>query len=301
MKQTVIEWRPLDAVVPYEKNARINDDAVPKVAESIRQFGFLSPIVVDRNAVILAGHTRYKAAQTLGLESVPVLVAADLDDARARAYRLADNKVAEYSRWDIGLLVDELNDLSSFDCDMSAFGFDTSELFKRRAAWSKVEKRCDLKRRVKQHLHGGMSYTTLFECGKRGIPIAAIKEDAANVEPIAYCLVDYLSQTLGDRIEGAADWSMVTTPRRRHRDGFHFATEISRTAAENLHLPFVTNAFRAEDRNRIDPHFELISDPAESNVILFDDIVTTGSTIRACRQLLVEGGHCVLCVIGIKN
>ena len=94
---------------------------------------------------------------------------------------------------------------------------------------------------------------------------------------------------------------MVTTPRRRHRDGFHFATALTQAAAQSLRLPFYVDAFRAEDRNRIDPHFELVTDPVQRNVLLVDDIITTGSTIRACRQLLLESGHIVLSIIGIKN
>ena len=281
MKQTVIEWRPLDAVVPYEKNARINDDAVPKVAESI-------------------GHTRLEAAKRLGLAHAPVVVVDDLTDAQVKAYRLADNKTAEFSRWDIGLLVEELDDLSAYDVNMSDFGFDTSEMFRRRAAWARLEKLCDLKRNVKQHLHGGMSYATLFATGKRGLPLEKIKADPANAPLFADCVADYVIQALGENVS-KGDWCMVTTPRRRHKDGFHFATAICQAAAEKLRLPFYVDAFRAEDRNRIDPTFELISDPVQRNVLLIDDIITTGSTIRACRQLLIDSGHIVLPIIGIKN
>lgn len=110
---------------PYEKNPRRNDDAVDKVAESIEQFGFKVPIVIDKNNIIVAGHTRYKAAQKLGLEVVPCIIADDLTDQQVKAFRLADNKVSEFSEWDMDLLGDELDDI--FDIDMSAFGFDDIE------------------------------------------------------------------------------------------------------------------------------------------------------------------------------
>lgn len=87
--------RPLDGIRPYEDNPRNNDDAVDKVAESIQKFGFKVPIVIDSEGVIVAGHTRYKAAQKLGLEKIPCIVADDLTDAQVRAFRLVDNKVAE--------------------------------------------------------------------------------------------------------------------------------------------------------------------------------------------------------------
>lgn len=106
----------------YEKNPRKNDEAVKFVAESIKQFGFKVPIIVDKNNIIVAGHTRYKAAKKLKINEVPCIVADDLSDEQIKAFRLADNKVAEKAEWDFDLLADELEDL--FDFDMNAFGFD---------------------------------------------------------------------------------------------------------------------------------------------------------------------------------
>lgn len=105
---------------PYENNPRDNTGAIEPVAESIRTFGFLQPIVADSDGVIIAGHTRYEAAQLLGLKQVPV-VYADLDEEAAAAYRLADNKTAEMSKWDASLLADELEAIE--EINMGAFGF----------------------------------------------------------------------------------------------------------------------------------------------------------------------------------
>ena len=85
----------LKDIKPYGKNPRKNDDAVPYVAESIKQFGFKVPIVIDKNNVIVAGHTRYKAAKKLGFLRVPCIIADDLTDEQIKAFRLADNKVSE--------------------------------------------------------------------------------------------------------------------------------------------------------------------------------------------------------------
>ena len=117
--------KKLTEIQPYMNNPRKNDASVDAVAESIRQFGFKVPLVVDAQGVIITGHTRFKAAKKLGLEKVPCIVAADLDDEKVRAYRLADNKVGETSEWDIGLLAEELGDI--FTLDMSDFGFDLSD------------------------------------------------------------------------------------------------------------------------------------------------------------------------------
>ena len=88
----------------YEKNPRKNDNAVEYVANSIKEFGFQQPIVIDKDGVIVAGHTRYKASKKLGLEKVPCIIADDLTDEQIKAYRLADNKVSEKSEWDFDLL-----------------------------------------------------------------------------------------------------------------------------------------------------------------------------------------------------
>src|ERR671925_2234981 len=95
-----IELRKLSDIKPYAGNPRLNDDAVAAVAASIREFGFRQPIVVDAEGVIICGHTRYKAAEQLGLEKVPVHVAKDLTPEQIKAYRIADNKSAELSDWD---------------------------------------------------------------------------------------------------------------------------------------------------------------------------------------------------------
>lgn len=117
-----IQFYSIDEVKPYPNNPRINDAAVDKVAASLKEFGFRQPIVVDKDMVIIAGHTRLKAAKKLGLKEVPVLVADDLTEEQVKAYRLADNKTAEFAEWDDDLLAIELGGIT--DIDMSDFGFD---------------------------------------------------------------------------------------------------------------------------------------------------------------------------------
>ena len=119
---------PVSEVRPYEKNPRKNAEAVKYVRASIEKFGFKQPIVVDSNRVIIAGHTRLEAAKSLGMDEVPCIVADDLTEAQAKALRLADNKVAEFSEWEMNLLGGELGELADIsDIDMGDFGFDLSE------------------------------------------------------------------------------------------------------------------------------------------------------------------------------
>lgn len=112
----------IDDIKPYDNNPRDNDNAVESTANSIKEFGWQQPIVVDKDMVIIVGHTRYKAAKKLGYKEVPVVVASNLNDEQVRAYRLADNKTGELAEWNTKLLDDELQDI--LDIDMSDFGFE---------------------------------------------------------------------------------------------------------------------------------------------------------------------------------
>lgn len=120
-----IVYKKLDELREYENNPRNNENAVAAVAASIDKFGWKSAIVIDAAGVIVAGHTRAKAAAMLGHKTVPCVIADDLTDEQIRAYRLADNKTAELAGWDFEKLEAELDKLS--EIDMSAFGFIMSD------------------------------------------------------------------------------------------------------------------------------------------------------------------------------
>lgn len=121
VKNVQIVDKKLNDIVPYENNPRKNDKSVDYVANSIKEFGFKVPIVIDSDGVIVAGHTRYKAAVKLKMNTVPCIVADDLTKEQTKALRLADNKVGESSAWDLDLLSKELDGILEFD--MSDFGF----------------------------------------------------------------------------------------------------------------------------------------------------------------------------------
>lgn len=117
--------KKISQLIPYDKNPRNNDDSVQYVANSIREFGFKVPIVIDKDNVVVAGHTRLKAAKRLKLKEVPCVVADDLTEEQVKAFRLADNKVAEKAEWDMDLLDEEINDIFSIDTEQ--FGFEFTE------------------------------------------------------------------------------------------------------------------------------------------------------------------------------
>lgn len=127
--ELAVRMWPLDRVKPYPGNPRaIPQSAVTKVAASIREFGWRQPIVVDKAGVIIAGHTRRLAAMHLRLTEVPVHVAKDMTEEQARAYRLADNRVADETRWDMNALTTELEELAALKVDLLNLGFDPIEL-----------------------------------------------------------------------------------------------------------------------------------------------------------------------------
>lgn len=118
----------INTVIPYARNPRNNQGAIAKVAGSIKEFGWQQPIVVDSEMVVIAGHTRLAAAQSLGMDKVPIVIAENLTSAQVKAYRLADNRVSQEAEWDHDLLTLELQDLVGEEYDLDLTGFSDDEL-----------------------------------------------------------------------------------------------------------------------------------------------------------------------------
>jgi hypothetical protein len=148
----IIQQLDINAIKPYERNPRRNDKAVDYVAESISKYGFQQPIVVDANMIIVVGHTRYKAAKKLNYQQVPVVVANELTQEQAQAYRLADNKTNQYAKWDDDLLTEELREL------MATLNDDLKEV-SAMTAFSEME--------IDRLLNGKDYLTDLIETGKQ--------------------------------------------------------------------------------------------------------------------------------------
>ncbi len=119
---------PIESLIPYQNNPRVNKDAVKKVRMSIQEFGFKNPILIDDHNFIIAGHTRLLAAKELEMTEIPTIRISDLTDAQKRAYRIADNRIAEESKWDNDLLKLELLDLSQQNFNLAFTGFDKEEI-----------------------------------------------------------------------------------------------------------------------------------------------------------------------------
>lgn len=115
--------KKIDELKKYENNARYNNKTIKKMEESIKQFGFINPIIIDENGIIIAGHTRYEASKNLGYNEVPCIIINDLDEDKKNLFRIVENKTSEYSNWDFELLDEELNDIK---LDLTEFGFNGS-------------------------------------------------------------------------------------------------------------------------------------------------------------------------------
>ena len=233
---------------------------------------------------------------------MPVIYAESLTEGQARAYRLIDNKAGEASEWIEELLGKELEAviLEAPEIEPADFGFTGSGEIKRRKSWENAGKRCGMNKDIRIREKSGFLYTSFFATSEEGRPIAEIKQDPEMVGLFAENLVDYISHYLGSNLSEGS-WCLVTTPRRRHADGFHFSTEVCRTAAKALGIPFREEIVTAKNRTRVNAVFKLKKDPEEHNVILYDDIITTGTTLKETRRLLLEKGHTVLPVVAVRN
>ena len=123
-----IIYKNIDELIPYENNPRLNDEAVEYVKNSIKEFGFKAPVVIDKDNVIIAGHTRIKASKELGIKDIPCIIADDLTEEQVKAFRLADNKVSEKSMWDYTKLDEELDNILDIDMSMFDFNINTDDV-----------------------------------------------------------------------------------------------------------------------------------------------------------------------------
>jgi len=290
-----IIYLPVKDLKPYQNNPRKNAGAVDAVAASIKEFGFRPPIIIKDDGTVINGHTRLKAAKKLGMKEVPCIRVTDLTEEQIKQFRLIDNKTSELSSWDPDLLEGEL---IGMDFSELEFDFDFTGDTKKRKKWEKDKIRCDLKDRLALRRCNDTVYQAMFKTGNQGIPLEDIKV-IDNVGMFAATATEFIRSTLGENLED--DWCILTTPRRRHREGFHFATDVSRKISEDLNIPFYEEAFESLNTTRLDPIFNMRTDPQEKNVIIYDDVLTTGYTLQEVRRLLIEAGHVTYSLVSIDN
>ena len=297
MNREEIIYLPTKDLKPYANNPRKNSgDAVEAVAASIKEFGFRSPIVIDQNGEIINGHTRWKAAKKLGIKECPCLRVEDLTEEQIKQFRLIDNKSAELSEWDADKLGEELLGMDFEDLD---FNFDFTDDLKKRKKWSGEKAKCNLKDTLALRKCNDVAYHALFKTSKEGQTLEELKTKE-HVPFFAETAIEFLKASLGENLTDT-NWCILTTPRRRHKEGFHFSTEICRFIAEEIGITFYEDAFSCANSTRMDPIFNMDAEPKESNVIIYDDILTTGYTMQEVRRLLNDAGYTTFPLISVDN
>lgn len=155
---------------------------------------------------------------------------------------------------------------------------------------------CDLRPRTVLHQLGSLHYFSQFRRTKKGTPFAEIKQS----EDIAELFADTASSFLESFIANTEDWAIITTPRRRHHSGFHFATAVCERISARLGIPFYSDSVQCINRNRLAPEFHHLRPIDERNLIIYDDIITTGSTLTATAELFADRNF-ILNLTSINN
>lgn len=315
-----VELREVEiaALRPYERNAKQHgEDQIRLIRQSIEKLGFISPCLIDKDLNVIAGHGRIMAAREAGMEKVPCVFVEGLTEKQRKAYILADNRLAEFSDWDMDLIRKEIADLQigdfdflSFDIDMAGFEdlqFGEEEDAdpdpdedKPGKAWTTRGVKCDMKPHITIRVKSGHQYVSLYASSKEGMTLEEIKNSRQCEKQMSDELAGCISQLAGMNL-GANGWAMITTGRRRHRDGYHFATAVCSRTAKKLGMKFYEGAISCSNSDRLKPELQLVTEPEEKNLILFDDIITTGTTMSRTIDLLQAKGYTVLTIIGIRN
>jgi hypothetical protein len=293
MKQNIAT---LSDLVLDDKNFNAGTETGQKLLEkSLRQFGAGRSILIDKNNRIIAGNKTVEQATNVGLKDVVIvettgdkIVAVkrtdiDLDSPQGRELALADNAVAVADiEWDLKTISEVTEE---WDIEPSEWGIEIETEKKRTFPIGGAEHVCDMSDALKVHKRGEFAYVSFWENTKTGWKLSDIKSDPKSIETFSTKCIDMFSAMLGYNLSGG-DWALITTPRRRHKDGLHFSTEICRKVSEVLKIPFYKEAIVSRTKNRMKPEFTVVSDIKETNIICFDDIVTTGMTLKATHDVL---------------
>lgn len=316
----------IDELVQDDHNFNKGTEEGQKLIEkSFKELGSGRSIIVDKDGKIIAGNKSQLAAQAVGIKKVRViesdgteLIAVkrtdlSLDSAEGRKLALADNLTTQVNlAWD-EIQIEKI-ETSVDGFDKSDWGFDIrniqsdpilheekkpSDDGNRRSAWGKREKYteplCDLKVRLTVHNRDGRFFISTYKRSEEGIPLSEIKNDD-NVKLFASQAENIIRGII--RLKQNEGWCIITTPKRRHKEK-NFASMVCDELSKTLGIPFYEDVVEAKNKHRIDPVFELKKQIDEKEIIIYDDIFTTGSTLKATAELFPDKN--LLCVIGIYN
>ncbi len=291
------------------KNYRIHTDKNKRIIrKSLEDCGAGRSVLVDKDNFLIAGNGVYEQAQELGIpvrvietdgKELVVVKRTDLssDDEKRKLLALADNQASDTSMFDMELVVED------FDFDvLQEFGFDTPEYKNsvlKRNAWGSGgdESRCDMSDNIKLHKKGDFYFTSIWQRSEEGRPLSDIKSDINMVNYFAKTMTSFIPALLGYNL--SPDYCIITTPKRRNKET-NFATEVCKIISKDLHVNFYEDALLCSSKKRVNAVFRLIHEIPEKNIIIFDDIITTGSTLIAANNALRSKKNCVF-LVGINN
>ena len=299
------------------------DEGKEMMEKSFKEHGAGRSVLLDKDNNIIAGNKSTSAARKAGIKKVRVietdgteLIAVkrtdiSIDSKEGREMALLDNRTAQVNlSWDEVELASVQADVEGFE--VADFGLDIDfeaeqpsmtdklrEDMKKRSSWGKAkdykEPCCDLSDQLQLHKRDCFYYICSYHNTPTGIPLSEVKTEP-NVELFARKAEEIVRGIV--QLRDTKDWCIITTPKRRHKEK-NFASMVATQLARFLGIPFYDDTMEAHGRDRINPEFKQVKDIPERNIILYDDILTTGSTIRACVHLL--NGKNIVCVIGIDN
>ena len=280
----------LSTIKPNPNNPRlIKDERFKKLVKSIQEFPKmmeLRPMVINADNIVLGGNMRLKALQELGYKEIPnewVKKASDLTEDEARRFIIADN--VGFGEHDWELLANE------WDVEqLEEWGLDIPNI-------SLIDKNIDFKLKPNIHKKGNFYYISLFRAREEmGKSLEDFKKDRNNAVLLASFAADFISSIYQSN---NSDLVIITTPKRSHtkKNGFHFASECCIEISKITGIEFIADVFISKNFQKINPIFELSKEVAQTNVILVDDIVTTGSTLVCCRDLMCNKNVLVLPLI----
>lgn len=283
---------------------KVSKEALEKLKKSIQEYpemmGLRELLVYphEEKYIVIGGNTRLKACKSLGIESVPCkIIPKDTPPERLQAYIIKDN--VSTGDWDRILLLDGWNEaqLTEWDVEIPDLGF---------GAWNLPDRLLlvNLKEANTLRKQNDFRYVGIYTARKTSKKSATtttlkeIKSDPKMVPHFAQKVAELAQTILGNALDGG-DWAIVTAPKRRTKVN-NFADLVCTQVAKLLSIPYYEDAITTADRDRVRPHFTLEKDPAEHNLIVFDDVVTTGITLEAVNDVL-RPKHATLNIIGILN
>lgn len=293
-----IVYRDLSTIKPNPKNPRKpKPNAIVELAESIKNnpdYFEARPILLsDRTGelVIVGGERRSEAARYLEMEQVPTILIPNLTEERENELMILDN--VHSGVWDTAKIDKFFKEhINKLDAKTKA------EITNQRKGWTKGElEKCNLVKILQFHELKDFCFLSIFRKSNDGETFMEIKSNPQNVSIFAKEIYSVIEKTIGGE-----EMAIVTPPKRRNKE-FNFSTEISKQIVifAKGKIKFYEDALICESRQRINPDFHIVKVPKEKNIILLDDIFTTGSTIRATRELLIKERKNVFCIIGIYN